>query len=599
MKTTKTLLGSKARKVILQGVNSIYESVRATFGPYGRNALLYGSFGREPRITNDGYTVAECQEPKEELKRLAATSFKESCKRTNEKVGDGTTATTIIAGKLYNDCYNLIENNKSSIIAGINNPIKIKKQILETVEKVKEQIKLSAKEIKSKKEIENIAVISVENQKIGKIIADMAWEVGVDGFIDVVEGYKGELETEVIKGMRFPAKIVAKGFVNRKDKYEMICKETAVVVTNYKIDSVAQLIGFINQDLLSKNPKIVIFAPEFSNEVISNLYNATYKVVANSGGQNQVVKQPYDTIPVKVPSLRTEQFEDLAIYCGATFIDKNKGQTLSGISSKDLGFLDKLIIKDTEAKEDAVAIGGDGSKLDINRGAKNEEAGFISEDGGEEIKNKKTPIQERVEILKSQLKETRQIQFKKLLERRIASMASAVGVIRVGDSTKSYSYYLKLKIEDAVYACKSALKAGYVKGGGLCLKEIADKLPDDNVLKEALLAPYNQIRNSYESVEITDDIIDPAEVPYYAVEHASQVVANLITCESITAERDDPYYGDGEFAVAKAINEFVITEKIHRGQIKEGEKEMYRDMLNGYTEEEIQTLDNMGMDFNE
>ena len=39
----------------------------------------------------------------------------------------------------------------------------------------------------------------------------MGWEVGVDGFIDVIEGYKGKIETEVIKGMRFHAKVPGKG----------------------------------------------------------------------------------------------------------------------------------------------------------------------------------------------------------------------------------------------------------------------------------------------------------------------------------------------------------------------------------------------------
>ena len=33
-----------------------------------------------------------------------------------------------------------------------------------------------------------------------------------------------------------------------------------------------------------------------------------------------------------VPSLRTEQLEDLAIYCGAVFIDKNKGGKLENIN---------------------------------------------------------------------------------------------------------------------------------------------------------------------------------------------------------------------------------------------------------------------------
>lgn len=600
MKNTKTLLGSKAIAVILKGVNSIYEPVRRTLGPYGKNALLYGSFGREPRITNDGYTVAECQEPKDEFIRLAAHSFRESCKKTNERVGDGTTATVVIAGKLYNLCYNLLADSHSLITeSGGISPITLKKQILETVENIKEKIKSKAKKIKSLKELEKIAIISVENEKIGKIIAKMAWDVGIDGFIDVVEGYKGVIETELNKGMRFPAKIASKGFVNRRERFEMVAEDAAVIITNYKLDNVQQLAAALNP-LLTKNPKIVIFAPDFGNDVIANLYAATYKVVSNDGVNNVVTKNKYDTLPVKVPSLRTEQLEDLAIYCGAKLIDKEKGHKLSSITVDDLGFLEKLIVKDTESREDAVVTGGAGTKFEKQINEENK-AGF-DENNKEEKKenNKKTQIVERIEILKGQLTETKQENFKKLLERRIASMGSAIGVIRVGDITRASSYYQKLKIEDAVYACKAALRGGYIRGGGLELKELVDELSDNNICKIAFQEPYNLIQASNEGgVPITDDIIDPMEVIYYAIEHAGNVVANLITADSITAEADDPVYEEGNFAIARMIGELVISDKIAKGQLKASEAEAYRDMWHGYSEDEIKMLDDMGRDFNE
>jgi hypothetical protein len=67
-----------------------------------------------------------------------------------------------------------------------------------------------------------------------------------------------------------------------------------------------------------------------------------------------------------------------------------------------------------------------------------------------------------------------------------------------------------------------------VKGGGLCLKEIADKLPEDSILKPALLVPYEQIKeNAGGDIEIGKDVIDSAESVYFAVEHAASVVANL------------------------------------------------------------------------
>jgi chaperonin GroEL len=585
MRTTRTLIGAKALRAVYDGVNAIYEPVRRTFGPQGRNVLLYRNWGRGPRITNDGVTVAECQEPKDIFVRLAAQAFKESCKRTNEKVGDGTTCTTIIGGKLFNTVYSVISEIGDGIMASNNiGVMTLRKNLLNTAEKVKLVVKDSAKKVEIVEDLEKIAVVSVEDPKLGKTIAGMVWETGVDGFIDVTDGFKGEIETEVIKGMRFPARVSAKAFINSPAKYEMVANDCPVVVTNYELDNVKQVAKMVDP-LLAKNPKIIIIAPKFSNEVLEAFFKAMF--VINEQGM-RVKKPGVDIYPVSVPSLRTEQFDDLAVYCGANFIDKNKGRKLDNTTERDLGFLEKLVVKDVEAKEDAIATGGGGTREEVMPDVTDDV------DGTKVLKEKQSSkIAERIEMLKGQLVETQQEQYKKLLERRIASMASAVGVIRVGDSTQASALYLKLKVEDAVFACKAALRGGYVKGGGLCLKEIAETLPENDLMKPALLAPYEQIQSSVDGgIDISDDIIDPAEVIYYAIEHAVGVVANLITVDVITQEMEDPLMGEGEYAIAKAMNELVISDKIHKGQLKESEVEAERDKLNGLTTDEYLSMDN-------
>src|SRR3990167_7965669 len=180
---TKTLIGQKARKAILDGVNAIAIPVGMSLGPQGKNALLYRTFNRGSRITNDGYTIGEVQEPKDVSVALAARAFKEMCKRTNEKVGDGTTTTAIIGGKLMNDVYNLLTEGSSEFTAkktkiGV---MTLKKKILESAEKVKAEIKKVAIPIKTLEDLEKIAIVSVEDKELGKIIAKMAWETGIDG----------------------------------------------------------------------------------------------------------------------------------------------------------------------------------------------------------------------------------------------------------------------------------------------------------------------------------------------------------------------------------------------------------------------------------
>lgn len=595
-RATQTLLGQKARDAVMRGVMSVYEPVRLTFGPQGKNALLYRTWNRGARITNDGYTVAECQEPKDLAERLVNNAFKEACKRTNEKVGDGTTATTIIAGRLMIDAHNLITKGSSELSSknkvGV---MTIRKKILESAKNVMAEVMNSATKIETLEDLVKVATVSSEDEEIGELVAKIAWEVGVDGFIDVVEGFKGEIETEIIKGMRFPAKVPAKGFVNNPTRFEMIANGCAVLITNHDLDNVKVAANSIGQLIDNeKVMKLVVMAPSFSARVLEAMYKLAYQ---NHNGQK--VSTGVEIFPVHTPSLRKDQYEDIAIYCDAHFFNKEEGHTLESVKAKDLGFLEKLVVKDTEAREDAVATGGRGAvvkeqMIEVKQ-VKKVRRGKEEVDKPESVMEMKTTsrVAERIEILKGQLEETQQENFKKLLERRIASMASAVGIIRVGDSTQASSLYQKLKIEDAVFASKAALRSGYVKGGGLCLKEIAEKLPEDDILRSALLAPYNQLQASMDGgMEIGEDIIDPAEVPYYAVEHAAGVVANLATVEIITPEVEDPIHGEGEFAIAKALTELVINDRIHKGQLTENEREMERDRMNGLTAWEMATLDN-------
>lgn len=566
---TKTLLGAKARKAVLDGVNAVYEPVKRTIGPEGEAALLYRTYNRGSRITDDGVTVSECQEPKNPHVRLAAQAFKEGCKRTVEKVGDGTTTTAVIGGKLMNDIYIYLEggsdftSKKNSV--GVNT---LRNRIAATANKVKEAIKAKAIKVETIKDLERVATISVKDNDLGKMIASMAWEVGVDGFIDVVEGYKGEIETEVIKGFRFPAKVGHKAFVNNPSRYEMVMNDCHVLITNYALDNAAEM-GKMFQSLNASTSKVIVVAPSFSDNVLANMVGA--------------FKEGYFIYPVKAPSLRTEQFEDLAINCGASFIDKNKNRLLRAVKIGDLGFVEKMVVKDTEAREDAVVTGGAGTRAEI----------VSAESDGSTTSQ--SPVATRIEILKKQVLETQGDQFKKLLERRIASMSSAVGIIRVGDSTQASALYQKMKIEDGVYACKAALRGGYVAGGGVCLKDIVDELeiPDTDILRAALCEPWHLIQNSVEGgIEITEDIIDPAEAIYYAVEHATSVVGELAKVGIITPELEQADPADGNFAIANSLIEMALALKQHFGLIQENQIEATRDSMKGLTVDETIQLDN-------
>ena len=551
--------GAEARRKILRGVKAIYEPTRLTLGPESGSALMYRTYARGPRIVDDGNTIASVIEPKDEFERLVAQAFRETAAETNKRAGDGTTTTMVIAGKLVIGILSRLEESSASYAgSGKLSVRKVCRALLALSKEIQEKVKARSKKIETLEELEKISMVSLGNEEVGKVVAKVVWDVGVDGFVDVVDGYKGELETEVIHGCRFAAKPGAKAFINNPKRFEMLIEDCPVLLTNYKIDNAEQAKAAFGK-LLEKNNKIAVLAPDFSDQVLISMV--------------QTSKQGFFMFPVKVPSLRTEQFEDLAIYFDAKFIDKNLGMKLENADDACLGFVEKLVVKDTENREDAVALGGRGS---VEKRMKTADKEY----------SETSPLAERIKVLKAQIVEERIDSHKKLLERRIASLASAVGVIRVGASTTAESLPLKLKIEDAQYACKSALEEGYVQGGGLCLQEIAAGMDFEEgdetgaCLIEALQAPYKQIQENNEgTLEIGPDIIDPTKVVRMAVEHALSVAANLITVKIIIPEERERDAFEGQALMAQAMRMFAALFAKREGIKAENAFEMEADMM--------------------
>lgn len=544
---TVTLTGGEARKKVRAGVKKVFDSVRVTLGPEGKNALIPRTYNRGPRITNDGYTVIEnARQVKNPHERLAAEAFAEGSKRTNELAGDGTTGTSVLGGTLF---FDVLDKMPDSDVPSIENNLTgtraLRKELKTLKEQVIEKIKNRATRIDSLDDLKKIARISIgkEDTEIADKIAQLVWEIGrdgenfVDNHVDVVEGHKGEIEIEKTVGMHFPAKLAHRAFITKPERFEMEGEQVHVLITSHEIDNPFQFTELLKNVCVPNGiSKLAIFAPKYSATVIQSMIKTS---------QNGLF-----IYPALTPSLRTEQLGDLAAYTGGTVINKDERKLLS-TKFEDLGYAEKIIVKDTEVRDDAKLMGGRGEKTES--------------------------VTHRKEILRGQLIEAKNDLTRLTLEKRIANLSSAMGVVRVGASTSAEQLYLKLKIEDGVFACKAALQEGYVKGGGLCLKEIAEEM-GDTLISHALKAPYYQIQeNAGGEIEIGEDIIDPAKVIRLEVEHGVEIAATLATVDIVIAEEADRPVYDGYEAVAKAIAKGVYFDAKHRGLLKDAEDEAEAD----------------------
>lgn len=85
---------------MLRGAATLADAVRVTLGPKSRCVLLERKWGR-PEVSDDGMTIAKEVELEDPYENLGAQMIRQAAERTGDRVGDGTTTSTLLACELY------------------------------------------------------------------------------------------------------------------------------------------------------------------------------------------------------------------------------------------------------------------------------------------------------------------------------------------------------------------------------------------------------------------------------------------------------------------------------------------------------------------
>lgn len=500
--------GAEARRKILKGASKVGKIVGASLGPFGRNAIIKTKYSA-PQIHGDGVTIARHIMLKDEIEDLGAQTLIEGAMKADDRVGDGTTTTTVIASKIVKEYGKKIEEEDKSYDTGtteegggIADVNKMAREILDTGKDAVEKLQNELSRPLEKKDLKSVIKSSLGTLFTEHVdeITDVVEAVGKDGFISVEDNYATQygIDTELIKGMRFKGTYATPYMMTNKKLKEAVYEDVPVIVCNSDIASTTQLGTVLKQFVKKGERRLVIIANKFEAPFVKLMAST---VVQARQGNTQLI----DFLCIKAPSLTTEQYEDVAVYCDAKFFDKNEETSkLKDGNIAHLGFAKKVVVNDREV----IMIGGQGK------------------------------VDERVEMLKAQAKKEADPAFKKQTERRIGALQSGFAIIRVGAVTEGERVIAKKKIEDSYRAGQAAMKEGVVAGGGLALKTIAEGLGEEHPMYIPFMEPYNLIQKSAGGkLKIPDTVLDPLLVIRIAVETACSTAASLITAEVGIAEK--------------------------------------------------------------
>jgi chaperonin GroEL len=524
----KVFYDDDARRRVLGGAEILYNAVKTTMGPKGRNVVISKSYGN-PTVTHDGVTVAkgvEIADADDETLgyKVGAELIKQAASKMNDVAGDGTTTVTVLTYHILN------EANK--LIAAGHNPMLLRKGLEAAAADVLNQLSTLSEDIADKKgRVAEVATISAGDSEIGQLIADVMEKVGKDGVVTVEEGQGLAMESEVVEGFTMDRGYVSPYMVTDTARMEAVYEKPAILITDQKISSIQEFLPMLEKLAAAGKKDLVLIAEDVEAEALGTL-------ILNK------LKGVFNTVAVKAPSFgdrRKEILQDIAILTGGEVISEEVGITFENADISAVGTARKVIVTSGETT--------------------------IIEGGG-------TPaaIKARIEQINRQIEAATSEYDKENLEKRRAALEGKVAVIKVGGATETEIEEKKFRVDDAVAAVKAAMEEGIVPGGGVTMINLAGAIKTEGtdsaaagaqILKTSMEQPFRilltnaglnpdewlpQIKNAKPGMGVdvnqpdklidlkAKGIVDPARVAREALQNASSIAGTAMTMGALVVD---------------------------------------------------------------
>ena len=523
------IFGNEAKAKLLEGVSTTVRAVASTLGPRGNNVAYSRKWG-SPSVNHDGVSVAKEIELSDPFQNMGAQLVKEAAIRTNDAAGDGTTTASILAESIA------VEAHKN-ITAGFN-AMAMRRGIEKAVETLVEGLDSIKIPVEKPEEVEQVAIISAQDPKIGKIVASAVNKMGKDGVVAVEESHGSDITVEYKQGLDFDRGYESPYFITDQVLQEASLDEPYILITDRAFRTLNDIAPFLNNFYAEGKPMrpLVIISDEISGDALGVL-------VVNR------IKQNVPILAVKAPSygdVRKAILEDIAIFTGGKFLSSDSGIALDKCTDDDLGHARRV----TSSKDSTIIVEGYGI----------EEA-----------------IAERLESLEKAFDKSDSDFDREKLKERIAKMSSGIAIINVGANSEAEMRERKERVIDAISATKAAMDEGIVPGGETALLRVAyllndltgtdEELVGIKLVARAIEKPFRQLMTNggFDSgekigelrsilskknygIDVMDGlakdlvkagIVDPVKVTKSALQNAASVAVMLMTIDTLIVDEPE------------------------------------------------------------
>lgn len=518
------LHGKPAREKLLKGVDFLADAVKITEGPRGQNCILgQRLLGQTPKVTRDGVTVSNYSDPDDAVEQMGADLVREAAQKTDNAVGDGTTATVVLAQSMIHSGFDLLDKDA--------NPLAIERGIRKAVEVIISRLKSMAIDADEEK-IFNVATVSAHGDvEIGRLVADAIKSAGRDGIVTAEPSTNADTKVEHAPGIELEKSgLLHQVFITNPEAVTAEYRDCHVLLFEGIIATAKSVVNIL-KTVHEKNEPLLIVAGGYEQEALSCIINNKAKLAL-------------PIIAVRMEhygETRREVMRDIAALCGGKAYTEDMGIKFESIQLADLGMARKVVTNFAKTQ----IIDGKGTQ---------------------------TELVSRVNSVKQQIEQA-DPGTKTLLRKRLAALLGGITLIKVGGITVTEMEERKDRVVDAISTGRAAIESGVLPGGGAALlhaseilkslkvskdeqrgveivreacravaKQIALNAGEDGgsiVAKLLELGPqfgYNAFTGEFENL-IRSGIVDSTNVVVEALKNSAAVACSILTAGAVVAEK--------------------------------------------------------------
>jgi len=509
------------KEQISKSLSFISDRLASTLGPYGGPTIIQDRH-LQHFMSKDGYTVLKNMYFDDDIPRTVLDIIKRISKTLVRTVGDGSTSSVIIADNLFTTINDILDEY-SLAAKDMENVLDIVCVELSTM------ISNLSTHITSDNQDEiltKIASISTNNDnESGKFICKLFNEIGVHGKVSIEKSKREETYYNLTSGTEIKRGYIEPVYATEADKttckYENVnifmCNDT---MQDDDMDMVADL---LNDVCIQKDEPLIFIAKDYSHSMKSLFF----------ANKMRYKKLPLVVIDISLASNDSRnRFDDIAFLTSSVPFNKREGEELENgkFDINRLGYCAKIEVNETTSK----LIDGD-----------------VDEKSVTERTDSLIKLLRELEVRNDHIDRENQIYE---LKRRIAVLSGSMAVVYVGGNTEAEKETKKFLVEDAVYACQSALEYGYVVGGNLSIPRI---LSDDknfnsiiNTLKEEL--SYMSNRKNFDINKFCNGVLS-------SIKHSFEYAYSKVLSNANLSEDDIV-----EIIEGCTNNDFIYNLKMHK-----------------------------------